>query len=155
MGPENCRNGLERGLPLRFKALGQLLLNRFFDSSTPSRWRRKKGRGGELEGKILAANIIAIQPPECRRTEMPHARANLYRTFSILVIYYLMTCSWLILDLFICSLLCHKLFTNISFEQYFFTCSPFFQDLFRPYLRLIKLKPGDKCHGCHLPCPVW
>ena len=60
---------------------GQLLLNKFFDPSTPS--MRKGDDGGEKTGKtggkkrkkimmkIVATNVVASQPPERRPTAMP------------------------------------------------------------------------------------
>ena len=64
-GPKNCKCGLERCLPLGFWRSRQLLLNKFFDPSTPS--MRKVDSGGKKRGKrgvgvemafIVATNVV-------------------------------------------------------------------------------------------------
>ena len=50
-GPQNGQRGLERGLPLCFGHLLQLLLNKFFDLITPS--MRKVDNGEKKENNVL------------------------------------------------------------------------------------------------------
>ena len=55
-GPQNGRRGLESGLPLCFWVFPStlLLLNMFFDPSTPS---MRKGDDGDKKIKIVATNV--------------------------------------------------------------------------------------------------
>ena len=50
-GPKNGRRGLERGVPAGFGLSKQLLLNKFFDPSTPS-MRKGRDRGKKTGGKM-------------------------------------------------------------------------------------------------------
>ena len=64
----------------------QLLLNKYFDPSTPF---MRKVDNGEKKGKkeekrkekiitfLVATNVVASRPPERRPTGTPHARANI------------------------------------------------------------------------------
>ena len=61
----------------------QLLLNKFFDPSTPSmrkgddgEEKRKKTRKKKVKRFLVATNVVASRPPERRPTETPTARAN-------------------------------------------------------------------------------
>ena len=74
--------GLERGVPKVFGESGQLLLNKFFEMSTPS--IRKGCDGGEEEvveeekkRKIAVHYHLVSLLPERRPTGMGTARANI------------------------------------------------------------------------------
>ena len=61
----------------------QLSLIKFFNSISPS--MRKVDNGEKKEKKkekimtfIMATNVVARRPPECRPTGTPHAPANYY-----------------------------------------------------------------------------
>ena len=50
-GPQNGGWGLERGVPLGFGRSQQLLLNKFFDSTTPSMRKGRDGGTGKTGGE--------------------------------------------------------------------------------------------------------
>ena len=61
------------------KVLGrsqQLLLNKFFDPSTPSMRKGRDGENGKKSTFIVATNVVASLPPKRRSTGTLHARAN-------------------------------------------------------------------------------
>ena len=74
-GPQN---GLQ-GLPPDFWALPSTFTNKFVDPSTPS---MRKVDNGEKKKKskiisfIVATNVVASRPPECRPTGTPTACAK-------------------------------------------------------------------------------
>ena len=77
-GPQNGRRGLERGVPLGSWALPSTFANKFFDQSIPSMRKvdnRKKQRK-KIMMKIVATNVIACRPPECRLYGTPNAHNN-------------------------------------------------------------------------------
>ena len=65
-GPQNGRGGLERCLPLGFWRSKQLLLNKFFDPSTPS---KRKGLDGEKN--VIASCRLPERRPLERRKFVP------------------------------------------------------------------------------------
>ena len=64
-------------LPLDFGRSKQLLLNKFFDPSTPS-MRKVDNREKKRKKKVVFSGhyVIASRPPERRPTGTPHARAK-------------------------------------------------------------------------------
>ena len=75
-------DGVWKGVyPQVFGRSRQLLLNKFFDLSTPYMRKEDNGEKKSKEKKkrklfILATNVVASQPPECRPTGMPTAYAK-------------------------------------------------------------------------------
>ena len=82
-------DGVWKGIyPKVFGRSKQLLLNKFFDPSTPSmrkvddgekkkeKKKKKKKKKEKIMTFIVATNVIASRPPERRPTGTPHARAN-------------------------------------------------------------------------------
>ena len=65
----------------------QLLLNKFFDQSTPS---MRKVNNGEKRKKrmtfIVATNVFASQPPRHRPTETPHAYAKMVMILTLIYV---------------------------------------------------------------------
>ena len=64
----------------------QLSLNKFFDPSTPSmrkvddgEEKKEKKRKEKIMTFIVATNVIASRPPECRPTGTPHARTKIVK----------------------------------------------------------------------------
>ena len=89
-GPQNGRRGLERGLTLGYWPSKPLLLNKFFDPSTPSmrkgddggekkngkKKRGKKKKKKKIKTFLVATNVVASRLPERRPTATATAPAN-------------------------------------------------------------------------------
>ena len=99
-GPQNGRENLESDSSPDFGRSRKVLLNKFFDPSTPSmrevddrEKKEKEKRKGEKEkimSFIVAINIVASRPPKSRLTGTPTARANTEgQTYNLITVLFI------------------------------------------------------------------